>query len=1431
MSAPRAGGAGGGGPRRFLIATAVAHYPKHPKWDRPALVDARERIIDLFTRELGYRHQTALGLDPTRAQMTDQLRAFCKSPDRREDDLLAVYISGHGEVLEDDRDHVLYTSDTDPEDIAYTALPTVELARAMLRDTKLRRLLLLLDTCYSSQGGNEMAAAALERINRQWRLATGSGLVIVSSAQPHQQAKAGLFPQLLNDAIGSWATAGHGPQELSVSSVVQQMNDHPARPGYQHIGLALVGLAGEPPAFLANPRHSTRLTDVDLAIQQAAEFDEQARRRDTELTTRLLVRAMGYHGDASQGWWFCGRHKVLADLTRWLRNPGTDTRAAWRVVTAGPGSGKTAVLGLIAALAHPERRRTVPVDALNLAPGLLPDEDAVDVAIYAQNLTDSDLMQGLAAAARVRADTVGELLEAVETRGENRQHQRPFTALIDALDEAATPDSLCSRILRPLIDHSRGRIRLLLGTRPHLLDRLGIAPHTAADRDEVIDLDSPRYADREALRAYTVRNLLEARRTSPYRHAPEALRPVARAVAAAAGTSFLVARITAGTLAAADHVVAEPHDRAWRKSLPRLPGQAMRDDLTRRLGTDAQRAMDLLRPLAFAEGQGLPWEDIWAPLASEISGRTYTDDDLLWLRRRAGSYVVEATENGRSAYRLYHHALAEHLREATDPPAVHAAFTEVLTDRVPYRGDATRYWSRAHPYTLNYLATHATTARRLDEILNDTEYLVHAAPRGLTPHLHHAHTEQGRLAAAIYRTSLSLHATAPTALRRQVLALDAARAGATSQHQQLTRQIPQGDWIPQWATGSDFSPALRDTLTNHNGTLPQVACAELNGTPVAVTGGFDKTVRVWDLASGTQLGHPLTGHTDGVNGVASTMLNGIPVAVSASSDGTVRVWNLTSGTQINQPLTGHTSAVTAIACTTLNNTPVAVTGSRDTTVQVWDLASGTQIGQPLAGHTSAVNGVACTELDDTPVAVTGSGDGTVRVWDLTSGTQIGQPLTGHTDGVHTVACTTLNGTPLAVTGGFDTTVRVWDLTSGTQIGQPLAGHTSAVNGVACTELDDTPVAVTGSGDGTVRVWDLTSGTQIGQPLAGHTSAVTAAACTTLNNTPVAVTASMDDTVRLWDLASGMVGWPLAGHTSAVNGVACTELDDTPVAVTGSGDGTVRVWDLTSGTQIGRPLTSGTSAVHAVACTELDDTPVAVTGSGDGTVRVWDLTSGTQIGQPLTGHTSAVHAVACTTLNNTPVAVTGSWDTTVRVWDLTSGTQIGRPLTSGTTGVHAVACITLNGTPVAVTGSEGRTVEVWDLGSGTQIGRPLTGHTGSVQAVACTTLNGTPVAVTGSLAGEVWVWDLTSGTQIGRPLTGHTHWVSAIACTVLNETPVAVTSIGDGTVRLWNLRTGEPAGLLAAAGPSAVALTLEGDLVLGMGRDVAVFSRRPPRKPY
>ena len=75
-------------------------------------------------------------------------------------------------------------------------------------------------------------------------------------------------------------------------------------------------------------------------------------------------------------------------------------------------------------------------------------------------------------------------------------------------------------------------------------------------------------------------------------------------------------------------------------------------------------------PLAYAKGSGLPHEDIWPKLAAALSPKAKcTPERLIWLRRAAGSYIVETSEAGYSAYRLYHQSMVEYLEsDETDRP-------------------------------------------------------------------------------------------------------------------------------------------------------------------------------------------------------------------------------------------------------------------------------------------------------------------------------------------------------------------------------------------------------------------------------------------------------------------------------------------------------------------------------------------------------------------------------------------------------------------------------------------------------------------------------------------------------------------------------------------------------------------------------------------
>ena len=773
---------------------------------------------------------------------------------------------------------------------------------------------------------------------------------------------------------------------------------------------------------------------VDLLELERA---RQAEQRDTQLREQFVPSTR----------WFTGRHTALTTLAEWLTSPPGGPGAL--VVTGHAGSGKTALLGLAAALSDPDQAPSVPHDGLPDAFHI--SDGAITEAIYARTMTTEQIRDRIAAMAGLHSDTVQGLLDGLRQRA-----GAPLVVLIDALDEAANPDGLITGLLNPLIGHGAGSIRLLLGTRPHLLSTR-LLGQPGSGRYVLLDLDSEIYADPGSIRAYIQRILLSYdsldssyKPSGGIRTAPEdVVCAVAEAIGQAAGTSFLVARITATTEATADRLP-DSTDPVWRAALPRRAGQAMQRDLRLRLGAEAGKAERLLLPLAYAQGDGLPWENIWPHLVQALSpGSGYGNDDLVWLRRVAGSYVVEALTGGRSVYRLYHQALAEHLLERRDQRADQQAIADSLVALVPPRAGGGRDWPAAHSYTRTHLATHAACGRHIDNLLADPAYLLIADRPQLLAGLGAAVSVSARLAADAYRRAAP-HLRAARAREHASYLQLAARCGrAPALAARAENCRSQDTWSAEWASWRHETH--HRVLTGHIGTVGAVAVAELEGRPVIISASADQTVRMWDLATGTPVGGPFTGHTGAVTAVAVAELEGRPVIISASADQTVRVWDLATGTPVGGPFTGHTGAVTAVAVAELEGRPVIISASADQTVRVWDLATGTPVGGPFTGHTGAVTAVAAGGLEGRPVVVSGSSDRSVRVWDLATGTPVGDPFTGHTGWVNAVAVGDLAGRPVVVSGSLGRSLRVWDLGTGAPVGGPVV-----VGGLAGLPMADDP---------------------------------------------------------------------------------------------------------------------------------------------------------------------------------------------------------------------------------------------------------------------------------------------------------------------------------------------------------------------------------------
>ncbi|GAB3968850.1 hypothetical protein GCM10029978_039050 [Actinoallomurus acanthiterrae] len=93
-------------------------------------------------------------------------------------------------------------------------------------------------------------------------------------------------------------------------------------------------------------------------------------------------------------------------------------------------------------------------------------------------------------------------------------------------------------------------------------------------------------------------------------------------------------------------------------------------------------------------------------------------------------------------------------------------------------------------------------------------------------------------------------------------------------------------------TGDPEDDPIHDPLAGHEETIRALDTATFDDRCLAVTGGDDATVRVWDLRTGTQVGDPLSGHKGGVETVRTAVFDGRHVALSAGRDGRINVWDL-----------------------------------------------------------------------------------------------------------------------------------------------------------------------------------------------------------------------------------------------------------------------------------------------------------------------------------------------------------------------------------------------------------------------------------------------------------------------------------------------------------------------------------------------------------
>ncbi|MFI7468426.1 protein kinase [Nonomuraea sp. NPDC049646] len=279
-----------------------------------------------------------------------------------------------------------------------------------------------------------------------------------------------------------------------------------------------------------------------------------------------------------------------------------------------------------------------------------------------------------------------------------------------------------------------------------------------------------------------------------------------------------------------------------------------------------------------------------------------------------------------------------------------------------------------------------------------------------------------------------------------------------------------------WDLGPASAPVRR--LGDGGTAATAVAC----GDGKAASGHDDGGMRLWNPAGGA------LGGKKAADPVIAVTTAGRAVAVTQKYDSlkdlhsVVRLWDLATGRQIGPAVTDHFQGVNGLAFGRLGDDEVLVTGDGANRVRIRRLSDGKVTHTYKTGEIGGIELLACGELDGRPILVSTHLDATLRVYDLATGRRRKKwnfsRRSPDDRGASALVVGALGGRPVAVVahapGGGETVVRVWSLTDGKVVGELGPGPGAEVRALALAELAGRPVVVGAGGDALLSAWSLGS---------------------------------------------------------------------------------------------------------------------------------------------------------------------------------------------------------------------------------------------------------------------------------------------------------------------------------------------------------------------
>jgi len=623
--------------------------------------------------------------------------------------------------------------------------------------------------------------------------------------------------------------------------------------------------------------------------------------------------------------------------------------------------------------------------------------------------------------------------------------------------------------------------------------------------------------------------------------------------------------------------------------------------------------------------------------------------------------------------------------------------------------------------------------------------------------------------------------------------------------------------------------------------------------------GSDKTVKVWDAATGREL-LSLGKHTTHVHDLAWTPDGRRLVSASGlelesgkvAKWGEIKIWDTRTGTcRFTASAKGHGFCGIAVSPDgkhlLTGTAPGQALGGE---IKVWDLET-YRVTKSFPGHTGDIQALAYSP-DGSRIA-SNDNQGTVKVWDPRTGKEL-LSLAGQAHPLMGSLAFSRNGKLLASAGVLlgrskreivGSEAKVWEIPSGKELrGHNPSGGVSAV----CFDRDDKRLIGSCVTDGAVRMWDVQTGAE-SVALQGHNGSTVGVAISPDGARVASI--SYDNIegseLRVWDTQAAPGTRPsFPRNRGAFSNLAFSRDGRHFASLTR--DGRLELWD----TETGRKTALTTSPGHGdvVADFSLDGTYLAA-GTSEGSVKVWEV----QTGKELADFATHTHV---TTLSFSPdgsrlataplvfplMAIKPNQERLLKVWDWKTGRAThtlagmncvafspdGRRLASQVGDYVRVwdldsaaelfryreerlvwdVCFSPDGNRLASAGmtmgdtfkSEPGFLRVWDLDTGNETLSKVGNRSRGVGQRVCFSPDGKRVVCAWgyftetNLPYELVLYDAAGGEEV-LSLRGATRWVSALA--FVPDGKCLLCRSSDNVVQLWDA-TPRALGVVSSAGP-------------------------------